>query len=178
MMPLRIGRNPAITEGAKLRKNCVTIIPDLTGDLSHPDGPLKKRREMSRTGNYQTKIEPIKAISIRQPWAWLILNAGKDVENRTWGTKFRGEVLIHTGKTQDKDGYRFADDMGIDIPREEIRTGGFVGKMKIVDCVEDMDSDWFFGPYGFVVEDAEPIEFVEYPGQLGFFNVKPELVSV
>lgn len=30
------------------------------------------------------------AISIRQPWAWLILNAGKDIENRDWPTNFRG----------------------------------------------------------------------------------------
>ena len=37
----------------------------------------------------------MKALSIRQPWAWLILHGGKDIENRTWATKLRGRVLIH-----------------------------------------------------------------------------------
>ena len=34
-------------------------------------------------------------LSIRQPWAWLIVNGYKDIENRTWSTRFRGKVLIH-----------------------------------------------------------------------------------
>lgn len=34
----------------------------------------------------------MKALSIRQPWAWLILHAGKDIENRVWQTRFRGEL--------------------------------------------------------------------------------------
>ncbi|WP_245839042.1 ASCH domain-containing protein [Yersinia kristensenii] len=37
----------------------------------------------------------MKALSIRQPWAWLIVNGYKDIENRTWNTKCRGPVLIH-----------------------------------------------------------------------------------
>ena len=40
-----------------------------------------------------------KVLSIRQPWAWLILHGGKDVENRNWATKVRGRVLIHAGST-------------------------------------------------------------------------------
>ena len=38
------------------------------------------------------------ALSIRQPWASLILNAGKDIENRCWPTKVRGRILIHAAK--------------------------------------------------------------------------------
>ena len=37
----------------------------------------------------------MKAISIRQPWAWLIVHGYQDVENRTWSTKHRGPILIH-----------------------------------------------------------------------------------
>lgn len=40
----------------------------------------------------------MKALSIRQPWAWMILHAGKDIENREWPTRFRGRVLIHASK--------------------------------------------------------------------------------
>jgi len=43
----------------------------------------------------------MKAILIRQPWAWLIVHGYKDVENRTWSTKYRGPILIHAGKTLD-----------------------------------------------------------------------------
>ncbi|WP_206002040.1 ASCH domain-containing protein [Paraburkholderia aromaticivorans] len=39
----------------------------------------------------------MKALSIRQPWAWLIVKGHKDIENRTWSTRFRGRVLIHAG---------------------------------------------------------------------------------
>ena len=39
----------------------------------------------------------VKALSIRQPWAWLVVHGYKDVENRSWSTGFRGRVLIHAG---------------------------------------------------------------------------------
>ena len=40
----------------------------------------------------------MKAISVRQPWAYLILQRGKNVENRTWSTDYRGPLLIHAGR--------------------------------------------------------------------------------
>lgn len=40
----------------------------------------------------------MKALSIRQPWAWLIANGHKDIENRTSHTNFRGDFLIHASK--------------------------------------------------------------------------------
>lgn len=46
----------------------------------------------------------MKALSILQPWPWLILHAWKDIENRTWPTRFRGRFLIHAGKGYDHDG--------------------------------------------------------------------------
>jgi len=46
---------------------------------------------------------PIKALSIMQPWAWLIVNGHKNIENREWSTKFRGLVAIHAGKKEDED---------------------------------------------------------------------------
>lgn len=47
----------------------------------------------------------MKALSIRQPWAWLIVNGYKSIENRTWNTRIRGTILIHAGKGFDKEGY-------------------------------------------------------------------------
>lgn len=122
------------------------------------------------------------ALSIRQPWAWLILNAGKDIENRNWSTRFRGTVLIHASKgctkSEFEDAQECAEMIGIDISNmpgwKQIERGGIVGSVEIVDCVEDSDSLWFFGDYGFVLRNARPLPFRPWKGQLGFFDV-PEL---
>jgi hypothetical protein len=37
----------------------------------------------------------MKALSIRQPWAWLIIAGIKDIENRRWATNHRGPILVH-----------------------------------------------------------------------------------
>jgi len=116
----------------------------------------------------------MKALSIQQPWAWLIANGYKYIENRTWSTNFRGEFLIHAGKKFDKSAYDFVlMEMKIVIPlaaREAC--GGIVGIADIVDCVTEHGSRWFFGPYGFVIENARPLPFRPYRGQLGFFEVE------
>jgi len=52
----------------------------------------------------------MKAISIRQPWAWLIVNGYKDIENRSWPTKFRGRVLIHASKGMTRAEYDDVED--------------------------------------------------------------------
>src|SRR3972149_11819690 len=56
-----------------------------------------------RTSGAQTRGAggPMKALSIIQPWAWLIVHGHKPVENRRWPTSFRGQFLIHAGKKFD-----------------------------------------------------------------------------
>lgn len=124
------------------------------------------------------------AISIRQPWAWLILNAGKDIENRDWKTPFRGRCLIHASKSGTKQDYQDAFDflgcidlahLILDIPpREQIEKGGIVGMVDIVGCINTSDSPWFVGDYGFVLRNPKPLSFTPYKGRLGFFNI-PEI---
>jgi hypothetical protein len=53
----------------------------------------------------------LKALSIKQPWASLIVNGHKDIENRDWPTNLTGPVLIHAGKRFDED-YAYKDDSG------------------------------------------------------------------
>ena len=43
----------------------------------------------------------IKAISLWQPWASLIVCGAKEIETRSWSTKVRGTVAIHAAKTKD-----------------------------------------------------------------------------
>lgn len=118
----------------------------------------------------------MKAISIKQPWAYLLANGIKTVENRSWNTKFRGQVFIHAGQSVDKEGYvvakKICDKLGVHLPHYiEMPTGGLVGVMTIVDVVDKRPRDpFFFGPKGFVVEDAHPIDFVQMPGRLSLFE--------
>jgi hypothetical protein len=118
----------------------------------------------------------MKAISIRQPWAWLITNQGKDVENRTWPTNFRGWVLLHAGIGTDTELVRLGieQQFGIVIP-EDLPTGGIVGVARIVDCVQHYASPWFVGPHGFVLADARPLPFHPMKGRLGIFETGLEL---
>ena len=114
---------------------------------------------------------PSMALSIRQPWANRILHDGKDVENRDWPTRFRGPVLIHTGKRPDGALCRAEADLPL---------GGIVGVVEIVDCVTSMDSRWFYGPYGFVLRNPRPLAFVSCRGRLGFFRpeIDPALLTL
>jgi len=58
---------------------------------------------------------PSIALSVRQPWAWAIIHAGKDIENRSWhavdrGTMRRGRIAIHAAKGLTQQEYRDAAD--------------------------------------------------------------------
>ena len=115
---------------------------------------------------------PRLALSIQQPWAWLTVNGLKDVENRTWPTKVRGKVAIHAGLQVDRAGYAWVrrNFPQIKLPAiDALETGGIVGLVHIVDCVDQHDSPWFFGPKGFVFADHEPLPLVPCRGRLGFF---------
>lgn len=124
----------------------------------------------------------MKAISIRQPWAWLILQGGKDIENRSWATKLRGRVLIHAAKGMTHKEYEDIElrvamsiDPKIFVPAfDNLKRGGIIGSVDIIDCVSQSDSPWFTGPYGFVLANAEPMPFIPLSGRLGFFEVDEE----
>lgn len=134
---------------------------------------------------------PIKAISIRQPWAWAIIHAGKDIENRDWPTRFRGPVCIHAAKGMTLDEYdgfiRTIHHVSLSrpyppgsmVPRGAgLLRGGIIGVAEIVDCVESSDSPWFFGRYGFVLRNARPVDFIPVRGALGFFNWRDQMPGV
>lgn len=128
----------------------------------------------------------MKALSIRSPWWWFILHAGKNIENRDWPTNFRGTILIQASKRWQYQ--EITDDIQAALEccgnrRKEVAAkltyealqaacGCIVGQVDIVDCVPRSDSKWFFGDYGFVL--ANPIAFpapIPCRGSLGLFEV-------
>lgn len=129
----------------------------------------------------------MKALSIRQPWAWLIVHGGKDIENRSWHTKFRGRFLVHAAKgmTSEEycDGLEFAIRAGDirllrDFPTsQEMQRGGIVGSVELVDSIDTSESPWYMGEKAFVLRDPKPLPFTPLKGQLNFFDVPDELVT-
>lgn len=117
----------------------------------------------------------MKAISIRQPWASLIIAGIKPVENRKWKSTYTGPLLIHASQRFDKNSANY---LMVHAPKArkiieesyDLR-GGIIGKVEMTDCVKEHPSWWFQGPYGFIVKNPEKIDFYECRGQLGFFDV-------
>ncbi|WP_210413352.1 ASCH domain-containing protein [Leptospira stimsonii] len=138
---------------------------------------------------------PDKALSVRQPWASLIVEGilsfevldpnryMKDHENRTWKTSFRGPLFIHASKNFDTTAFeKLCDIFSVaDVKRfyfthgerfHEFR-GGIIGATTVADCVAKSDSFWFSGPYALVLKNSLMLPFHETKGALNFF--KPEL---
>lgn len=124
----------------------------------------------------------MKALSIRQPWAWLVVNGHKDIENRSRRTHFRGRIYVHTGKNMSlpddfPEQREYIRQSGIVIPAD-LPTGAIVGEVTIIGCVESSKSPWFSGRYGYKLEAPAVYETpVPYRGQLGFFAVDERLVQ-
>ncbi len=131
---------------------------------------------MRLRGGSRVTLETVKTgpcLSIRQPWAWLIVQGIKPVENRGWSTAVRGWVGLHAGRTFDEAGYEFvrSEFPEITMPAvEEFQRGGIIGRARLIDCVQVHPSPWFIGPIGFVFEEPEPLPFQPCRGMLGFFR--------
>jgi hypothetical protein len=130
------------------------------------------------------------ALSIMQPWAFLIVNGHKTIENRNWETSRRGPVFIHASRSFAHDAYdrmtagQHPAQPGLLLPTmvipklEDMKTGGIVGVAELVDCVDNADDDWFVGKFGLVFKDARPLPFTPLRGQLGFFPVPADICQM
>lgn len=115
----------------------------------------------------------MKVLTVKQPFAWLIVAGYKDIENRTWQTSYRGTILIHASAKPDRDMMQdlgpFCKDARIPVPA--IVNGAIIGQVDLVDCVTDDESEWFEGPIGWVLDN--PILFddpIPTKGALGLWE--------
>jgi ASCH domain len=127
------------------------------------------------------------ALSVKQPWAALLVGGVKTVEVRTWTTPRRGPFLIHAAKVPDPRPQAW--DALPDRLRELAgRAGGVVGAADLLDVIaytspgqfaadagrHRVPADWYRGPvYGFVVANARPLPFRPWPGNTSFFPFPP-----
>lgn len=123
----------------------------------------------------------MKVISIKQPWASLIIEGYKEYEFRTWKTKYRGKILIHASKTIDKKSFDKFKDYNI----KEYPLGKIIGESYITDCIEVNDefkNDLIkkdkivygtinAGEYAFKLEKTKKLtSLIEINGKLGLWD--------
>lgn len=128
----------------------------------------------------------MKVIVVRQPWAWLIVSGFKDIENRTWATRYRGPVLIQAsasrpGRDRIEGALRLIRERrirkrGLILPGE-FELGGIVGIAHIDDCVTASTSPWFEGPIGWVLSGPRTVPFIPLKGRLGLFDAPRNVIK-
>jgi hypothetical protein len=116
----------------------------------------------------------MKTLTIRQPWAGAIFELGKDVENRTWSTPYRGPMLIHAGSALFGTGKRIGD---LRHGQTAWAAGAIIGVVHLVDVVKGYQSVWAEkGCWHWVIEDATAFrEPIRANGAMGLWDTSPEL---
>jgi hypothetical protein len=129
------------------------------------------------------------ALSIKQPWATLIVHGLKTIEVRRWSTPRRGRILIHAARIPDERPEAWAN-----VPAELLslakQGGGIIGEAELKGCVAYRtletftvdqfqhlnEPEWYVGPvmYGFVFVNPTVSPFRKYPGWMRFFSVEEE----
>ena len=124
----------------------------------------------------------MKVLTIKQPWATLIMQGDKRFEFRSWQTKYRGDLLIHAGKGIDKEAIKRLSK----YISEDLLAGQILGKVTLVDCVKmspefkamllkenkDIYTDSSFKEnYGWQLENVEVFdEPIEAKGKLSLWE--------
>ncbi len=119
-------------------------------------------------------LQKLRVLTVRQPYAWLIVHGIKDIENRSRRTHIRGPILIQAGASRaEVTPENLAKYQAIGRVRlpEDFEVGGVIGYAEIVDCVRDHGSPWKDpDSWGWVLAKARPLKFRPCRGALGFFR--------
>lgn len=143
------------------------------------------------------------ALSVQQPWAWVVVRGLKEIENRSWSTNYRGRLFIHAGKTVvphfdilveeivnmlDRQhtnkqligeflDWGFAAGSLSKTPGPELGFGAMVGEVDLVGWITRSDSLWHEdGLIGWQLEKAKAYkEPIPYRGKQKLFTVEFEM---
>ncbi|HUX08330.1 MAG TPA: hypothetical protein VMX35_13575 [Acidobacteriota bacterium] len=124
----------------------------------------------------------MRALTVKQPWAWAILHAGKRIENRSrkppeWAI---GTVIaLHAGQSLDESGVVWLRRRGFAVP-DDLPRGVIAGSMRITGVIEKpIDDIWWQGPVGWSLDNVTPLpEPIPCSGQLGLWSVPDELAKL
>lgn len=113
----------------------------------------------------------MKALSIRQPWAHLIVSGVKTVENRFWTTEYRGVLLIHAAIGIAREANSDLRRLRVEVP-DSLPRGALIGFAELVDVVTESQDRFFTGPFGLVLRNAQPLACpIPFAGRLRLFEV-------
>lgn len=121
----------------------------------------------------------MKALSIQQPWAELIVSGKKSVENRSWRTWYRGPLIIHASKKHDWEAGEWLLSEGIEVD-QACAHGAIIGICELVDCVRHEDMPcmfpaaqlaFAFGPWCWILRNPKRTPVISYMGHLGIFDI-------
>lgn len=97
---------------------------------------------MTQEDLFGETVEEVRIMTVKQPYAWAIIFAGKNVENRSKPWAYRGKVLVHAGQSVDPKGVEFLRSIGIEPPAEAFQCGHIVGAVQLDGCVGNSPSVW------------------------------------
>lgn len=131
----------------------------------------------------------MRVLSIRQPWASLIIKGFKDVENRSWRTLIRGEIAVHASVSKAEDDW---EDAIITVAAiraiafseaekwlikaigdsDKLPRGAVLGTVEITDCKRERTSPWHFDEnWGFYLQNPKELKKpIPAKGKLGFWD--------
>src|SRR5258708_7375485 len=119
-------------------------------------------------------------LSIKQPWAQLIIEGRKDVEVRSWATPYRGPLWIHTGQKLDT----YANER---FNEHDLFRGGIIGCAELWGIrpfsaksweawrsrhLDDSPFDEELGKYGWILRNPKRLERpIPVKGTIGPFRL-------
>lgn len=128
----------------------------------------------------------MKVLSIKEPYATLIMHKKKTIETRSWKTNYRGELYIHASKSNVAKEYLEKEGLNELIKDVSMNYGCIICKCHLVDCIymteeyiEKMKKEdpqeyvcgaYSVGRYAWILENIEVIEPIEAKGKLGIWN--------
>jgi len=147
----------------------------------------------------------MKALTLIQPWASLVILGAKQIETRSWKTEYRGTLAIHAGQKWNprladlcdaepfrsvlhRHEWKFAEGRCSNTP-----LGMILGTVELVDCVatedlivqvnEESGPEFAFGDYrpgrwGWMLQNAQMLTHpVPFLGRQGLWDVPDEVIA-
>ena len=128
----------------------------------------------------------MKVLTIKEPFATLIMKKIKYIETRSWKTNYRGELYIHAGLAKLSSNVKKREQLSSLYSEDELKFGYIICKCRLVDCIymteefieQEKKKDiknfvsgrFEVGRYAWVLDDVEIINPIKAKGKLGIWN--------
>jgi hypothetical protein len=127
------------------------------------------------------------ALCIAQPWAFCIIEMGKNIENRSQNLKKRGTIAIYASRSLDNGRFEYCnEDLNVKVSAEDVPFGAIIGFVDIVDVITKKQvtkktKKWFSGEYGYVLENPvflkKPVPAKPKNGVIKFWELKGKVLE-